>query len=42
MAYRIIRVRGHWEVYVEGEFICSADKWNEAVMEAEMYLAERR
>lgn len=42
MAYKIINVRGHWEVYINGKFVCSGDTWNEAVKEAEEYLAERR
>lgn len=29
----IKRVRGHWEVYVNGEFLCSADSYVEAVNE---------
>lgn len=29
----IKQVRGHWEVYVNGEFFCSADSYIEAVNE---------
>lgn len=34
-----VQVRGHWEVYVNGEFFCSADSYHEAVMTvcAELY-----
>jgi len=42
MAYKIINVRGHYEVYINGEFICSGDTQNEAAREAEKVLAERR
>lgn len=31
---KIIQVRGHWEVYLDGEFYCSADSYTEAVEEA--------
>lgn len=40
--YEVKNVRGHWEVYIDGKFICSEDKWKDAVREAEEYLAERR
>jgi hypothetical protein len=42
MAYRIINVCGHYEVYINGEFICSGDTASEAAREAEKVLAERR
>lgn len=29
----IKETRGHWEVYVNGEFFCSADSYLEAVNE---------
>ena len=31
---KISQVRGHWEVYLDGEFYCSADSYTEAVEEA--------
>lgn len=31
---KITQVRGHWEVYLDGEFYCSADSYTEAVEEA--------
>lgn len=35
---QIKQVRGYWEVYVNGEFFCTADSYLEAVMEVnEMY-----
>ena len=40
--YDIIRDREHYVVYIQGKFFCTADKWMEAVEEAESYLAERR
>lgn len=35
MAAEIIAVRGHYEVYVNGQFYCSADTREEAVTEME-------
>ena len=31
---KIKQVKGHWEVYLDGEFYCSADSYTEAVNEA--------
>ena len=31
---KITQVRGHWEIYIDGEFYCSADSYIEAVEEA--------
>ena len=40
---KIIHVMDHYEVYdLNDNFICSGDTLNEAVREAEKYLAERR
>ena len=39
---RITRKGDHYEVYADGEFICSADTMTEAVQELESYLGERR
>ena len=33
MQYKIIAVRGHYEVYLGNEFICSADTYGEAERE---------
>ena len=33
MSVKITPVRGHWEVYINGKFYCSADTFSEAVME---------
>lgn len=42
MSYKIVRDREHLVVYIEGKFFCTEDNWEEAVREAESYLAERR
>ena len=31
MSVKITPKRGHWEVYINGKFYCSADSFNEAV-----------
>ena len=33
MSYRIVENNGHYEVFVEGKFYCSADTMAEAVHE---------
>ena len=38
MTYRIVPNRGHYEVYINGKFYCSADTRVEAVREVEKYL----
>lgn len=30
---QIMQTRGHWEVYVNGKFFCTADSYVEAVKE---------
>lgn len=35
-------VRGHYEAYWNGMFICSGDTYNETAREADKYLAERK
>lgn len=42
MSYQIINIGGHYEVYINGEFICSGDTYSEASREADKCLAERR
>ena len=37
--FKIIPVRDHFELYINGKFYCSADSWGEAVSEAEKYQA---
>lgn len=37
MKYRIVNVNGHYEVYINGEFYCSADNTIEATKEVEKY-----
>lgn len=33
--YKIISVRGHYEVFIDGKFFCSTDSYQEAVREIE-------
>lgn len=35
--YRIIHVKGHYEVYINGIFYCSADTYEEAECEGKKY-----
>lgn len=35
MEYKIVPVHEHYNVYINGEFYCSADTWSEAVREIE-------
>ena len=42
MDIRIIQVRGHYDVYIDGEYYCSADTYSEAFEEAEKWLEKRR
>ena len=35
--YKIIPHHGHFVVYYNGKFLCSADTWNEAVREIESH-----
>lgn len=38
--YRISWARGHYEVYINNKFYCSADTIEEAVYEVEEYLED--
>ena len=38
---KIVHNNGHYEVYIDGKFYCSADKESEAESEIENYLKER-
>ena len=38
MAYQIIHVMDHYEVYIQGEFVCSGDRRKETEDEAEEIL----
>ena len=42
MYFEIIHNAGHYDVYVDGGFICSADSYSEAVEEAEKWIENRR
>lgn len=37
MTYKIVSARGHYEVYINGVFYCSADTMHEAAKEIEDY-----
>lgn len=37
MSYRIVPHYGHYQVYINGKFFCSADTIAEAVKEVESY-----
>lgn len=37
MTYRIVPVRGHFEVYINGAFYCSADNMREVETEIKNY-----
>ena len=41
MSYKIIPVKGHYEIYVDGEFFCSADSWSEAEREIEAFQLDK-
>lgn len=40
MPYQIISNRGHYEIYINGKFYCSADTYVEAVREVEDFQKE--
>lgn len=40
MKYEIIDVRGHYEIYINGNFYCSVDTYTEAIREIENYEKE--
>lgn len=42
MKVNITRKNGHYEVYVNGEFVCSADTATEAAREADEYVERIR
>lgn len=35
---QIMQTRGHWEVYINNKFFCSADNYTEAVDEITTYI----
>ena len=37
MSYKIIPVRDHFEIYINGKFYCSADSIKEVEMELRQY-----
>lgn len=38
MTYKIRPKKGHFEVYINGKFYCSADNMREAIREVEKYV----
>ena len=42
MNFEIIGVTGHYDVYIEGEFYCSSDTYNEAVDEVDKYMESKQ
>ena len=40
MDYVVKRVRGHYEIYINGKFYCSADNMKEVAVEIEDYYKE--
>lgn len=40
MSCQIIPVKGHYEVYIDGKFYCSADSFSEAQSEIADYQGE--
>lgn len=41
MTYKITPRQGHYEIYINGKFYCSADSWLEAAKEIEEYQKEK-
>jgi hypothetical protein len=42
MTYKIKPERGHFVVYINGKFYCTADNMREAIKEVDNYARERR
>lgn len=42
MDIRVVHNAGHYDVYVDGDFLCSADTYSEAFEEVEKWLEKRR
>ena len=40
MTTEIISTQGHYEVYIDGKFYCSADNYSEAVREIEIFTVQ--
>lgn len=40
ISYKIIPVQGHFNVYINGKFYCSADTYPEAESEIDEYIRE--
>ena len=42
MNFKIVHSVGHYDIYLDGDFYCSADTYSEAVDEVEKCLEKRR
>ena len=42
MSFRIVPIRGHFEVHINGKFYCSADTWKEADNEIKEYAVKHK
>lgn len=40
MSYQIVSNKGHYEIYINGNFYCSADTYAEAIREVEDFQKE--
>ena len=40
--YKIVQEHGHYVVYIDDEFYCSADNWHEAAKEIQEHLNKER
>ena len=38
--FQIIQTHGHYEIYYNGNFVCSADSWSEVESEVKSYQQE--
>ena len=41
MSFKIVPENGHWNLYINGEFYCSADSKVEAAKEYQNYIQEK-
>lgn len=41
MDIRVVPNRGHYDVYIDGDFICSADTYSEAAEDIKLWLKSR-
>lgn len=41
MEYEIMRSKGHYEIFINGNFYCTADSYPEAEREIKNYISEK-